>query len=156
MKIDATLVCQAPERCRLADVHTLQGEFWRHIAVTLLTYQKPVHSGKFCVVESLRSDFTITQSPCILNVLAVLTLIKTNSREICLYQLRCRYAIVLQVFQVFMWLWLVNFIIGLGQMTLAGAFASYYWAFNKRKDMSFFPVASSFSRSVRLVCSCIC
>ena len=58
---------------------------------------------------------------------------------------------VLQVFQLFMWLWVMNFIIGLGQVTLAGAFASYYWAFNKKKDLSRFPVASSFCRSVRLV-----
>jgi len=63
---------------------------------------------------------------------------------------------VLQVFQLFMWLWMLNFIIGLGQVTLAGAFASYYWAFNKRKDLSLCPVASSFYRSVRLVFSYSC
>jgi len=48
-----------------------------------------------------------------------------------------------------MWLWVMNFIVGLGQMTLAGAFASYYWAFDKRKDIPVFPVSSSFGRSLR-------
>ena len=63
----------------------------------------------------------------------------------------CRYSIVLQVFQLFMWLWLMNFIIGLGQLTLAGAFASYYWAFDKKKDIPALPVLSSFGRSLRFV-----
>jgi len=50
-----------------------------------------------------------------------------------------------------MWLWLMNFIIGLGQLTLAGAFASYYWAFDKKKDIPALPVLSSFGRSLRFV-----
>jgi len=45
----------------------------------------------------------------------------------------------------------MNFIIGLGQITLAGAFASYYWAFNKKKDLPMFPIASSLARSARSV-----
>jgi len=52
-----------------------------------------------------------------------------------------------------MWLWMMNFIIGLGQMTLAGAFAAYYWTFNKKKDLPFFPVAGSFMRAFRFVFS---
>uniref|UniRef100_A0A7N8WYW7 Choline transporter-like protein n=1 Tax=Mastacembelus armatus TaxID=205130 RepID=A0A7N8WYW7_9TELE len=37
----------------------------------------------------------------------------------------------LQIYNVVAFLWCVNFVIALGQCTLAGAFASYYWAFNK-------------------------
>ena len=59
------------------------------------------------------------------------------------------YTVYLQFFQLFMWLWVLNFIVALGQMTLAGAFASYYWAFNKPKDIPTFPLWGSFYRSLR-------
>ncbi|ESP04362.1 hypothetical protein LOTGIDRAFT_136300, partial [Lottia gigantea] len=60
-----------------------------------------------------------------------------------------RYTIYLQIYNLFMLFWLVNFVVALGQMTLAGAFASYYWAFNKPKDIPAFPILSSFWRSIR-------
>lgn len=59
------------------------------------------------------------------------------------------YTIYLQIFNLFMLFWLVNFVIALGQITLAGAFASYYWAFNKSKDIPTFPLLSSFGRTLR-------
>jgi len=37
----------------------------------------------------------------------------------------------MQVFHFFGWLWIMNFIIALGQCVLAGAFASWYFAFHK-------------------------
>uniref|UniRef100_A0A3Q3L4X4 Choline transporter-like protein n=1 Tax=Mastacembelus armatus TaxID=205130 RepID=A0A3Q3L4X4_9TELE len=46
----------------------------------------------------------------------------------------------LQIYNVVAFLWCVNFVIALGQCTLAGAFASYYWAFNKPADIPMFPV----------------
>ncbi|XP_032829202.1 choline transporter-like protein 4 isoform X1 [Petromyzon marinus] len=55
----------------------------------------------------------------------------------------------LQVFNVFAFLWLMNFVIALGQCTLAGAFASYYWAFHKPRDLPALPVAASFMRAFR-------
>ncbi|PKU27449.1 hypothetical protein llap_22247 [Limosa lapponica baueri] len=60
-----------------------------------------------------------------------------------------KYLIVLQFFNVFMFFWLVNFVIALGQVTLAGAFASYYWAFKKPDDMPAFPLFSAFGRALR-------
>ncbi|XP_035749125.1 choline transporter-like protein 2, partial [Egretta garzetta] len=60
-----------------------------------------------------------------------------------------KYLIVLQFFNVFMFFWLANFVIALGQVTLAGAFASYYWAFKKPDDMPAFPLFSSFGRALR-------
>ncbi|XP_041932728.1 choline transporter-like protein 4 isoform X2 [Alosa sapidissima] len=55
----------------------------------------------------------------------------------------------LQIYNVVAFLWCVNFVIALGQCTLAGAFASYYWAFSKPSDIPSFPLAQSFMRSLR-------
>ncbi|KAM7386285.1 hypothetical protein PAMA_009090 [Pampus argenteus] len=60
-----------------------------------------------------------------------------------------KYLIVLQFFNVFLFFWCANFVIALGQMTLAGAFASYYWAFVKPDDMPAFPLFSALGRSLR-------
>ncbi|GLD60355.1 choline transporter-like protein 2 isoform X3 [Lates japonicus] len=60
-----------------------------------------------------------------------------------------KYLIGLQFYNVFLFFWCANFVIALGQMTLAGAFASYYWAFVKPDDMPAFPVFSSLGRSLR-------
>ncbi|KAM7372450.1 hypothetical protein PAMP_009614 [Pampus punctatissimus] len=60
-----------------------------------------------------------------------------------------KYLIVLQFFNVFLFFWCANFVTALGQMTLAGAFASYYWAFVKPDDMPAFPLFSALGRSLR-------
>ncbi|XP_010743276.1 choline transporter-like protein 2 isoform X2 [Larimichthys crocea] len=60
-----------------------------------------------------------------------------------------KYLIGLQFYNVFLFFWCANFVTALGQMTLAGAFASYYWAFVKPDDMPAFPVFSSLGRSLR-------
>eukprot|EP00731_Ephydatia_muelleri_P024034 Em0016g305a len=44
--------------------------------------------------------------------------------------------------------WIGNFIVALGECTLAGAFASYYWAFKKPKDVPMFAMLSSLGRAV--------
>ncbi|XP_067661086.1 choline transporter-like protein 2 [Haliotis asinina] len=59
------------------------------------------------------------------------------------------YTIVMQVYLLFMFLWVLNFIIAMGQMVLAGAFASYYWAYNKPDDIPAFPVIGSLGRTLR-------
>uniref|UniRef100_A0A8C7L1X1 Choline transporter-like protein n=1 Tax=Oncorhynchus kisutch TaxID=8019 RepID=A0A8C7L1X1_ONCKI len=46
-----------------------------------------------------------------------------------------RYLFILQLSNLLIFLWLVNFTIALGQCTLAGAFASYYWARRKPQDI---------------------
>ncbi|XP_068447433.1 choline transporter-like protein 5-B isoform X2 [Clinocottus analis] len=60
-----------------------------------------------------------------------------------------RYILVLHICNLFMFLWLVNFIIALGQYTLAGAFASYYWALEKHADIPEYPLFSSFVQAIR-------
>lgn len=59
------------------------------------------------------------------------------------------WAIYLLLFTLFTALWLLNFIIGLGQVTLAGAFASWYWAWEKPKDVPALPVLKAFTRAAR-------
>ncbi|XP_074655894.1 choline transporter-like protein 2 isoform X3 [Tubulanus polymorphus] len=59
------------------------------------------------------------------------------------------YTIYLQIYNLFMLFWLMNFVVALGQMTLAGAFASYYWAFSKPADIPAFPLSASFWRCIR-------
>ncbi|KAM9784405.1 choline transporter-like protein 2 isoform X1 [Syngnathus typhle] len=60
-----------------------------------------------------------------------------------------KYLIGLQFYNVFLFFWCANFVTALGQMTLAGAFASYYWAFVKPADIPSFPIFSSLGRSLR-------
>ncbi|XP_062920880.1 choline transporter-like protein 5 isoform X1 [Mobula hypostoma] len=60
-----------------------------------------------------------------------------------------KYIFILQLCNLFVFLWLVNFAIALGQCTLAGAFASYYWAFKKPADIPSFPLLASFGRALR-------
>ncbi|XP_056393948.1 choline transporter-like protein 4 [Hyla sarda] len=55
----------------------------------------------------------------------------------------------LQIYNVFGFLWCINFVIALGQCVLAGTFASYYWAFHKPKDIPYFPVSAAFMRTLR-------
>lgn len=60
-----------------------------------------------------------------------------------------RYLFILQLSNLLIFLWLVNFTIALGQCTLAGAFASYYWAFSKPSDIPTFPLSQAFIRTLR-------
>uniref|UniRef100_A0A8D2KV47 Choline transporter-like protein n=1 Tax=Varanus komodoensis TaxID=61221 RepID=A0A8D2KV47_VARKO len=55
----------------------------------------------------------------------------------------------LQIYNVLGFLWCLNFVIALGQCVLAGAFASYYWAFNKPRDIPACAVISAFLRTLR-------
>jgi len=55
----------------------------------------------------------------------------------------------LQFAMLFGMLWLMNWVLALGQCTLAGAFSSYYWARDKSRDLPMFPVYQSLGRSLR-------
>ncbi|XP_069054360.1 choline transporter-like protein 4 [Lepisosteus oculatus] len=55
----------------------------------------------------------------------------------------------LQVYNVLAFLWCANFVIALGQCTLSGAFASYYWALRKPADIPALPLTASFLRALR-------
>lgn len=55
----------------------------------------------------------------------------------------------LQIYGVLGLFWTVNWVLALGQCVLAGAFASFYWAFHKPRDISTFPLSSAFIRTLR-------
>lgn len=71
------------------------------------------------------------------------------TRQTTMCSLPCRYIVVMQVFMLFMFFWTMNFVVAMGQMVLAGAFASYYWAFEKPKDIPAFPLSASLYRTFR-------
>ncbi|XP_063592712.1 choline transporter-like protein 4 [Penaeus indicus] len=54
-----------------------------------------------------------------------------------------------QIYNVFGLFWSMFFISAFGEMVLAGAFASWYWAFDKSKDVPSLPVTYSFGRTLR-------
>lgn len=60
-----------------------------------------------------------------------------------------KYLIVFQFYNVFLFFWCANFVTALGQVTLSGAFASYYWAFKKPEDIPAFPIFASLGRALR-------
>ncbi|XP_037700281.1 choline transporter-like protein 4 isoform X2 [Choloepus didactylus] len=54
----------------------------------------------------------------------------------------------LQIYGVLGLFWTLNWVLALGQCVLAGAFASYYWAFHKPRDIPTFPLSSAFIRTL--------
>eukprot|EP00118_Oscarella_pearsei_P012112 m.86189 g.86189 ORF g.86189 m.86189 type:complete len:745 (+) comp36494_c0_seq7:311-2545(+) len=57
----------------------------------------------------------------------------------------------MQVYNLFGLLWTGNYVLALGQCTLAGAFASYYWSLppgDKNKNLPFLPVTKAFFRAL--------
>uniref|UniRef100_A0A4W4FFX0 Choline transporter-like protein n=1 Tax=Electrophorus electricus TaxID=8005 RepID=A0A4W4FFX0_ELEEL len=60
-----------------------------------------------------------------------------------------KYLILVQFYNLFLFFWCANFVMALGQVTLAGAFASYYWAFTKPDDIPASPICYSLSRALR-------
>ncbi|XP_054623629.1 choline transporter-like protein 5-A isoform X2 [Dunckerocampus dactyliophorus] len=60
-----------------------------------------------------------------------------------------RYLFLLQLSNLLIFLWLVNFSLALEQCTLAGTFSSYYWARRKPQDVPPCSLFSAFSTAVR-------
>merc|ERR1711862_467112 len=57
-------------------------------------------------------------------------------------------AIYMQIYNLFGLLWMLFFFSAMGEMVLAGAFASWYWTFNKN-DTPSLPLLSSIGRVLR-------
>ena len=55
--------------------------------------------------------------------------------------------VVIQFVNLFGFYWTINFVTAVGQCTLAGAFASWYFAFKKPDDVPALPLFNSFLRS---------
>ena len=71
--------------------------------------------------------------------------------KVCYFNWLINWLIKLQLFNLFGMFWALFFIQGLAELTLAGAFASYYWAFNKPKDVPAMPLTQGFYRAIRFV-----
>uniref|UniRef100_A0A8D2KS14 Choline transporter-like protein n=1 Tax=Varanus komodoensis TaxID=61221 RepID=A0A8D2KS14_VARKO len=124
--------------------------YWAVTAVFLATSGEPVY--KVMADQSLCIYTNMTCYPETFNTTNVTKLCPGAQCTFAFYggeSLYHRYILVLQIINVFVFLWLVNFAIALGQCTLAGAFASYYWAFRKPADIPPCPLFSSFGRAIR-------
>jgi choline transporter-like protein 2/4/5 len=58
------------------------------------------------------------------------------------------YVTVLQIYNLFGLFWGLFFVSALSEMVLAGAFASWYWAFDKSRDVPFYSLTNSFFRTI--------
>nr|AKN21691.1 slc44a-2 [Schmidtea mediterranea] len=59
------------------------------------------------------------------------------------------YVYIFSIYVLFMLFWLINFVKAIGQLTIAGTFASYYFAFNKPQDIPSCSVFWSLYRAIR-------
>ncbi|KAM5256017.1 choline transporter-like protein 5 [Ctenodactylus gundi] len=124
--------------------------YWVVIAVFLATSGIPVYKvsapGGTCIHENKICDPTIfntTEIPKVCpGALCNFAFFGGNS----LYH---QYITALHIYNVFVFLWLINFVIALGQCALAGAFAAYYWAMRKPTDIPPHPLLTSFGHAVR-------
>ncbi|XP_050959289.1 choline transporter-like protein 2 isoform X2 [Labeo rohita] len=123
--------------------------FWGVTAVFLATSSEPVYKV-FNETDCLHSRQTC--NPENFSLSAVKTACPQSECLFAFYGGETpyhKYLIFLQFYNVFLFFWCANFVTALGQMTLAGAFASYYWAPNKPNDMPAFPLCASLGRSLR-------
>ncbi|KAI9562773.1 hypothetical protein GHT06_010227 [Daphnia sinensis] len=58
------------------------------------------------------------------------------------------YVTVLQIYNLFGLFWGLFFVSALAEIVLAGAFASWYWAFNKPRDVPAYPLTNSLFRAI--------
>ncbi|XP_073090240.1 choline transporter-like protein 5 isoform X4 [Manis javanica] len=124
--------------------------YWAVIAVYLATSGVPIY--KVITPEGQCKYENNTCDPEIFNTTEIA---KTCPGAQCIFvsyggkSLYHQYITTFQIFNMFVFLWLINFIIALGQCALAGAFASYYWALKKPDDIPPYPLFTSFGRAIR-------
>uniref|UniRef100_A0A8C3XVI4 Choline transporter-like protein n=1 Tax=Chelydra serpentina TaxID=8475 RepID=A0A8C3XVI4_CHESE len=124
--------------------------YWAVTAVFLSTSGEPVY--KVMANQTLCKYANLTCDPETFNTTNVTKLCVGAQCTFAFYggeSFYHKYIFIFQLSNAFVFLWLVNFAIALGQCTLAGAFASYYWAFRKPADIPPCPLFSSFGRAIR-------
>uniref|UniRef100_A0A8C5J9Q6 Choline transporter-like protein n=1 Tax=Junco hyemalis TaxID=40217 RepID=A0A8C5J9Q6_JUNHY len=124
--------------------------YWAVTAVFLATSGEPVY--KVMANQTLCKYANLTCDPETFNTTNVTKLCPGAQCTFAFYggeSLYHKYIFIFQLANAFVFLWLVNFAIALGQCTLAGAFASYYWAYRKPADIPLWPLFSSFGRAIR-------
>nr|XP_009941013.1 PREDICTED: choline transporter-like protein 5 [Opisthocomus hoazin] len=124
--------------------------YWAVTAVFLATSGEPMY--KVMANQTLCKYANLTCDPETFNTTNVTKLCPGAQCTFAFYggeSLYHKYIFIFQLANAFVFLWLVNFAIALGQCTLAGAFASYYWASRKPADIPLWPLFSSFGRAIR-------
>lgn len=121
--------------------------FWGVIAVYLASIGREPEPGKNNITfanGSVDINAVKKESEDIFNYIADCD---TNNSETCDAFIKFTegdYTMWLQIYNLFMLFWLVNFVSALGTLTLSGAFSSYYWAFNKPADVPATPLLKGF------------
>ena len=117
--------------------------FWAFVMVFLAS----VGEAKYTIVDAPLGSEVMNGSACDISTFNS-SMMSTARCHFASY-VTPEYKLYFQIYMVFGLFWMVNFIIAMGEMTLAGAFASYYWAFNKPDDIPTIPIVSSLWRSIR-------
>ncbi|XP_037682830.1 choline transporter-like protein 5 isoform X3 [Choloepus didactylus] len=124
--------------------------YWAMTAVFLATSGTPVYKvvtpGGKCVHDNKTCD------PEVFNTSEIPKACPGSMCNFAFYggtSLYHQYIPTFQIYNLFVFLWLMNFVIALGQCTLAGAFAAYYWALQKPDDIPPFPLFTAFGRAIR-------
>ncbi|XP_069863404.1 choline transporter-like protein 5 isoform X2 [Dipodomys merriami] len=124
--------------------------YWAVTAIFLATSGVPVY--KVVVPEGKCVHENETCDPEIFNTTEV---IKSCPGALCNFafyggmSLYHKYIPTFHIYNLFLFLWLINFVISLGQCALAGAFATYYWAMRKPDDIPPHPLFTAFGRAIR-------
>ncbi|XP_030637344.1 choline transporter-like protein 2 isoform X2 [Chanos chanos] len=124
--------------------------YWAITAVFLSTSNEPIykvfnntvsceHAGSTCNPETFNSSNVSAQCPD-----AECRFVSYGGETY--YH---KYLILFQFYNLFLFFWCANFVTALGQVTLSGAFASYYWAYKKPDDIPAYPIFSSLGRALR-------
>nr|XP_012421468.1 PREDICTED: choline transporter-like protein 5 [Odobenus rosmarus divergens] len=124
--------------------------YWAVTAIYLATSGVPIY--KVISPERTCKHENTTCNPEIFNTTEIARVCPGAQCNFAFYggkSLYHQYVPTFQMFNLFVFLWLINFIIALGQCALAGAFASYYWALKKPDDIPQYPVFTAFGRAIR-------
>lgn len=117
--------------------------YWAAVSLFLATSKDPLYQ----IYDESTQTYTGTCSEAdILNTSSTINCQFTGYGGDKWYQVNQVY---LQILNIALGLWLVNFILALSEMTLAGGFSSWYWAWKKPKDVPMFPIAGALWRSLR-------
>lgn len=123
-------------------LHLLLFAFWGSVAV----YLASSGTAEFKYMNMTDGNNSMTTQSC-----------SAKDFNKTLSQLRCQFTQYvanqhlsrLQIYNFIGLIWGMFFIVGLGQVALAAAFASYYWAFRKPQDVPFFAVLNGLWITVR-------
>ncbi|XP_045753354.1 choline transporter-like protein 5 isoform X2 [Mirounga angustirostris] len=124
--------------------------YWAVTAIYLATSGVPIY--KVISPERTCKHENTTCNPEIFNTTEIARVCPGAQCNFAFYggkSLYHQYVPTFQMFNLFVFLWLINFVIALGQCALAGAFASYYWALKKPDDIPQYPVFTAFGRAIR-------